>query len=86
MEINSFIPHLDKNMSSKIHSLTTRNEKSENKNADIIFLDNNIGININTINQKINQEKLRRQSIGINTSEQNEYIKKPKRKIRQNYY
>ena len=84
MEINSFIQHLDKNISSKIHSLTTRNEKSENKNADIIFLDNNIGININTINQKINQEKLRRQSIGINTSEQNEYIKKPKRKIRQN--
>ena len=84
MENHILIPHLYKNISSKMHSLTIRNEKTENKNADIIFLDNDIGININTITQKINEERQRRSSIGINTSDHYEYKRKPKRKTRQN--
>ena len=82
MENHILIPHLDKKISSRIHSLTIRNEKTENKNADIIFLDNNIGINI--ITKKINEERQRRASIGINTSDHYEYKRKPKRKTRQN--
>lgn len=68
-------------IASKIPFLTSRNNRKNNKNADIIFLDNNIGININTMDLMQKEDKLRKYSIGVNTSEQSENKKGNKQKI-----
>ena len=54
-EFNSVNQAFNKNISSHIKFLTTKNEKTENKNADIIFLNKNKDRNINSINQKIDE-------------------------------
>ena len=67
-EINSFNHAFNKNISSQIKFLTTKNEKTENKNADIISLNKNKDRNIKSINQKSDEINSRKQSVGINTS------------------
>ena len=80
-EMNSFNQFFNKNISSKIKFLTTKNEKIENKNSDIIFLNKHIPPNVNTINQINNESNLRRQSIGINTSNHYENKRRKKKSI-----
>ena len=79
--MNSFNQFFNKNISSKIKFLTTKNEKIENKNSDIIFLNKNIAPNLNSINQINNENELRRQSIGINTSNHYENKRRKKKSI-----
>ena len=80
-KINTCNQVYDNHITSKIQFLTTRNERSINKNTDIIFLNDNIGININALNIEKNEEKLRRQSVGVNTSKNYENKKIKKQKI-----
>jgi hypothetical protein len=58
-----------------------KNARAFNKNSDLIFLKNNIGINLNTIEENKDEEKFRKQSIGINTSELSENIKLKTKKV-----
>ena len=80
-EINSFNHAFNKNISSQIKFLTTKNEKTENKNADIISLNKNKDRNINSINQKSDEINSRKQSVGINTSTHYENKKWKKKSI-----
>ena len=80
-EVNSFNHAFNKNISSQIKFLTTKNEKTENKNADIISLNKNKDRNINSINQKSDEINSRKQSVGINTSTHYENKKWKKKSI-----
>ena len=53
---------------SKIQFLMKKNERTINKNSDLIFLNDNIRINLNSIEEKKDEDKFRTQSIGVNTS------------------
>ena len=66
----------DGNISSKIQFLMRKSQRTKNKNADIIFLNDNIGFNINGLNTNIYEDKLARQSIGVNTSNHYDMNKK----------
>jgi len=68
MDLDSIKRLINKNLSNKIPYLKQKNEKRLHKNADIIFLNNNLGININTFQDEKEEEKVKKQSIGINTS------------------
>ena len=80
-KMNSHDSVRDKNISSKIQFLMKKNARAFNKNSDLIFLKNNIGINLNTIEENKDEEKFRKQSIGINTSELSENIKLKTKKV-----
>ena len=68
----------DKNISSKIQFLMKKNERTNNKNSDLIFLKNNIGFNMNEMEEK-EEDNNKKLSIGVNTSKQDEKRKyKPK--------
>ena len=71
---------INKNLSNKIPFLMSKNEKRIKKNADIIFLNNNLGVNINAFQDEKDEDKFRKQSIGINTSKylDNKIIKNKK--------
>jgi len=68
MDLDSIKRLINKNLSNKIPYLKQKNEKRLHKNADIIFLNNNLGININTFQDEKEEEKVKKKSIGINTS------------------
>ena len=65
----------------KILFLMKKNARTFNKNSDLIFLKNNIGINLNTIEENKDYEKFRKQSIGINTSKLSENKKIKTKKV-----
>ena len=64
-----------KDISSKIQFLMKKNERTFNKNSDLIFLKDNIGINMNSTEKKEEEDKFRKQSVGVNTSKNDEKIK-----------
>ena len=70
-DLDSIKRLINKNLNNKIPFLMSKNEKRIHKNADIIFLNNNLGININAFQDEKGEEeekKDKKQSIGINTS------------------
>ena len=67
---------------SKIQFLMKKNERTINKNSDLIFLNDNIGINMNPIEEKKDEDKFRKQSIGVNTSKNDEKRKNKTKNIR----
>ena len=71
-----------KDISSKIQFLMKKNERTFNKNSDLIFLKDNIGINMNSTEKKEEEDKFRKQSVGVNTSKNDEKIKNKAKTIK----
>ena len=71
-----------KDISSKIQFLMKKNERTFNKNSDLIFLKDNIGINMNSTEEKKEEDKFRKQSVGVNTSKNDEKIKNKAKTIK----
>ena len=59
-----------------------KNVRTINKNSDLIFMNNNIGINMNSIEEKKDEDKSRKQSIGVNTSKHDEKRKNITKNVR----